>query len=122
MNKFSFSIAAAAACTSFLATAQSSPPKDKLEEMVITSSRVPMPLREVGTSISVITQDEIFEMGFNSLFDILRTQPGVAVSNAGGPGGSSAMRIRGEDGFRTLVLLDGIDISDTASPQAGPRV
>ena len=122
MNKLSFSIAAAAVCTSLFATAQSSPPKDKLEEMVITSSRVPTPLREVGTSISVITQDEIFEMGFNSLFDILRTQPGVAVSNAGGPGGTSAMRIRGEDGFRTLVLLDGIDISDTVSPQAGPRV
>ena len=122
MNKLSLFIAAAAGCTSFLATAQSSPPQDKLEEMVITSSRVAMPLREVGTSISVITQDEISQMGFNSLYEILRTQTGVAVSNAGGPGGASSMRIRGEEGFRTLILLDGIDISDTSSPQTGPRV
>jgi len=122
LNKLSLFIAAAAGCTSLLAAAQSSPPQDKLEEMVITSSRVAMPLREVGTSISVITQNEISQMGFNSLYEILRTQTGVAVSNAGGPGGASSMRIRGEEGFRTLILLDGIDISDTSSPQTGPRV
>lgn len=43
-----------------------------LEEVVVTSSRVPMPLREVGTSISVVTQQEITELGFASLYEIGR--------------------------------------------------
>lgn len=123
MNKISVLTALLlSAATPWQASAQSTASKDKLEEIVITSSRVPMPLREIGTSVSVITQEDITQLGFNSLFDVLRTQPGVAVSNAGGPGGASSLRIRGEEGFRTLMLLDGIDISDTSSPQVGPRV
>ena len=104
------------------ALAQGQAPRDKLEEIIVTSSRVPMPLREIGTSVSVITQEDISQRGFNALQDVLRTQPGIHVSNAGGPGGTSSLRIRGEEGFRTLMLLDGINISDTSSPQTGPRV
>jgi vitamin B12 transporter len=92
-----------------------------LEEIVITSSRVAMPLRETGTSISVVNQDEIEQLGFTSLYDVLRTQPGVSVTNTGGVGSAAALRIRGEEGYRTMVLLDGIDISDTSGPQVSPR-
>ncbi|MDH4039385.1 MAG: TonB-dependent receptor [Gammaproteobacteria bacterium] len=92
-----------------------------LEEVVVTSSRIPMPLREVGTSISVVTQEQITQLGFTSLYDVLRTQPGISVTNTGGAGSAAALRIRGEEGYRTLVLLDGIDISDTSGPQVSPR-
>ena len=93
-----------------------------LEEIVVTSSRVPMPLREVGTAISVIDEEEITRRGFNSLAEILRTQPSVAASNSGGPGKATALRIRGEEGFRTKVLVDGIDITDTSGTQFSPRM
>lgn len=123
MKKFSLLAALAlAAVTPWYAFAQSTSPKDKLEEIIVTSSRVPMPLREIGTSVSVITEQEISQLGFNSLYEILRTQPGVAVSNTGGAGSPTSLKIRGEEGYRTLMLLDGIDISDTSSPQIGPRV
>lgn len=95
---------------------------DKLEELVVTSSRVAMPLRQVGTSVSVITADDIRARGFNSLVDILRNQPSTGVTNTGGAGKLSTLRIRGEEGFRTLVLMDGINISDTSSPQYSPRL
>ncbi len=93
-----------------------------LEEVVVTSSRVPMPLREVGTSVSVLLQDEIEQRGFLSLPDLLRTQPSVGVSNTGGAGKTTSVRIRGEDGFRTMVLLDGIDIADSSGTQVSPRL
>jgi vitamin B12 transporter len=95
---------------------------NKLEEVIVTSSRIAMPLRQVGTSVSVITQQEIVQRGFNSLYDVLRSQPSVAVSNPGGAGNATSLRIRGEEGYRTLILLDGIDISDASAPQVGPRV
>ncbi|MEP0201810.1 MAG: TonB-dependent receptor [Halioglobus sp.] len=93
-----------------------------IEEVIVTSSRISMPVRQVGTSISVVSAAEIQQRGFSSLYEVLRTQPGVAASNAGGPGKASTLRIRGEEGFRTLVLLDGIDISDASSPQVSPRM
>ncbi len=95
---------------------------DRLEEIIITSSRVEMPLRKIGTSVSVVTGQEIRDQGFNSLFDVLRNQPSVSVSNAGGAGKATALRIRGESGYRTLVILDGIDITDTSGTQASPRL
>ncbi len=96
--------------------------KDRMEETIVTSSRVPTPLRQHGTSVSVITQTDIEQLGYNSLFNVLRTQPGVGVSNQGGSGGITSLRIRGEESYRTRFYLDGIDISDTSSPQVSPRV
>ena len=93
-----------------------------LEEVIVSSSRVPMPAREIGTSVSVIEAEQIQALGFTGLQDILRSQPSVAVSNNGGPGKVSSLRIRGEEAFRTRVLVDGIDISDTSAPQFGPRM
>jgi vitamin B12 transporter len=95
---------------------------DKLEEVVVTSSRIEMPLRQIGTSVSVLTGDEITTLGYNSLLQALRTLPSVGVSNNGGAGKVSTLRIRGEDGYRTLVLMDDIDISDTSGPQFSPRL
>jgi vitamin B12 transporter len=94
---------------------------DKLEEIIITSSRVEMPLRKIGTSVSIVTQQNIQDRGYSSLVDVLRNQPAVSVSNTGGAGKATALRIRGEAGYRTLVLLDGIDISDTSGTQTSPR-
>lgn len=95
---------------------------ERLEEVVVTSSRIEMPLRQVGTSLSVINQDEIRALGFVSLSDVLRTQPAIGISNYGGAGKASTLRIRGEEGYRTLVLMDGINISDTTGTQIGPRM
>ena len=92
-----------------------------LEELIVTSSRVPMPLRQVGTSVSVIERAEIEQRGYSSLYEILRSQPAVAASNAGGQGSATSVRIRGEEGYRTTVLIDDIDISDTSGTQVSPR-
>ncbi|GAB3278347.1 TonB-dependent receptor plug domain-containing protein [Parahaliea aestuarii] len=94
----------------------------EMEEVIVTSSRVPMPLRQVGTSVSVVTAEDIQHQGFDSLFDVLRTQPGVAVTNTGGAGQTTSLRIRGEEGFRTRAYIDGIDVSDTSSTQHSPRL
>ena len=96
--------------------------RNKLEEMIVTASRVEVPLRQVGTSVSVVTRQEIQQLGFSSLFDVLRTQPGIGVSNQGGAGSVTSLRIRGEESYRTRYYLDGIDISDTSSPQSSTRV
>ncbi|CAA0101914.1 Vitamin B12 transporter BtuB [Halioglobus japonicus] len=94
---------------------------NKLEETVITSSRVVMPLREVATSISVVTKEDIELRGFSSVAKTLQYEPAISVTSAGGVGSNTEVRIRGERGFRTKVYLDGIDLTDASSPQAGPN-
>jgi vitamin B12 transporter len=93
-----------------------------LEEVIISSSRVPMPLREVGTSVSLLLQKDIVQRGFLTLPELLRTQPSVAASSNGGAGKASSIRIRGEESYRTMVLIDGIDIADPSSTQISPRL
>jgi vitamin B12 transporter len=87
---------------------------------VVTASRIETPLRQVGAAVSVITGENVRLRGYNSMADVLRTQPGIAVSSAGGVGKTTTLRIRGEDGFRTLALIDGVKISDPTAPQVGP--
>ncbi len=118
MNKLFTSTALAVTCTQpFTAVAN-----DKMEEMIITSSRIEMPLRQVATSVSVITSQDIKNLGMNRLADVLTTQPSIGISTNGGPGSTTALRIRGEENLRTLVLIDGMDISDTSGTQVGPRI
>src|SRR5690606_23609218 len=41
---------------------------------------------------------------------------------SGGPGKATNIRIRGEEGFRTLMIFDGMRLSDPSSTQVGPQV
>ena len=91
-------------------------------ETIIVSSNIEMPLREVATSVSVLDEKSIREKGFLMTQDLLRTMPSISITNAGGMGKNSSISIRGEEGFRTLVKIDGIDITDVTGPQALPHI
>ncbi len=118
MEKLATTVVLASACTlsPFLSA------NEKMEETIVTSSRVEMPLRQVATAVSIVTNDDIKNLGLIDLAGVLRTQPSIAISNTGGVGATTTLKIRGEEGFRTLVLIDGIDISDTSGTQTGPNL
>jgi vitamin B12 transporter len=90
------------------------------EEIIVTSSIIPQPRRQVGTAMSVIGFDDMELRGYVGLADVLRTQPGIAVSNLGGPGKRTSVRVRGEESFRTLLLIDGVKALDPSAPQVAP--
>jgi vitamin B12 transporter len=90
------------------------------EEMIVTGTLIPVPKREIGTAVSVIDSQEIELRGYDGLADLLRTQPGVGVTNTGGQGKQTVLRIRGEEGYRTQLIIDGVKAVDPSSPQVGP--
>jgi vitamin B12 transporter len=96
--------------------------ENEIEKMVVVSSRVAMPLREIATSVSLVTQQDIDARGYANLTDVLKTQPSISATNSGGIGSPTALRVRGEEGYRTLVRIDGVDISDPTSTQVGPQL
>lgn len=93
-----------------------------LETLVVVSSRQDMPLREVATSVAVMDEPQIKARGFTSLADVLRAMPSASVTNSGGMGKVSSIRVRGESGYRTLVRVDGIDVTDPTGTQASSQI
>jgi vitamin B12 transporter len=93
-----------------------------IEETVIVASRVADLTHQVGVSVSVLDRADIVSLGYPDLGSLLDTQPGVTVTMDGGFGKAAAVRIRGEEGFRTRIVLDGINIADPSSPQISPRI
>src|SRR5690606_18154709 len=81
-----------------------------------------IPLRQIGTSVAVLNFDDLQARGNVALSDILRQMPAISTSRNGGTGMNTTLRIRGEDAFRTLMLFDGLRLSDPSSPQVGPQL
>src|SRR5262245_10808871 len=90
------------------------------EEIIVTSSMIEQSRRQIGTAVSAIDFDDIELRGYNDLSDILRTQTGIGVPNSGGPGKATAVRIRGEEAFRTTLIIDGVRALDPSAPQVSP--
>ncbi|MDR0780756.1 MAG: TonB-dependent receptor [Pseudomonadales bacterium] len=110
--------ALASTATAFPALAQNS----SIEEVIITANRIPVPLRQVGASVAVLTELDLQAHGNAALTDILRQLPAIGSSGNGGAGKPTSLRIRGEEGFRTLTIFDGIRLSDPSGPQIGPQL
>lgn len=87
----------------------------KLDEMVVSAGRVPVEAEKVGRAFTVITAEEIEKSQTRYVADILRRVPGLAVSRTGTLGGQTQIRIRGSEGNHVLVLIDGVEVSNTAN-------
>ncbi len=87
----------------------------RLDPVVVTATRTVTPLSQVASSVTVITAEEITEKQQPLVVDLLRSVPGVYISRTGGPGGTTSIYIRGTDNKHTLVMVDGVEISDPSS-------
>lgn len=67
----------------------------------------------VGSSVTVVTGEEMRRQQIRHAADALRSLPGVVVSRGGGYAAQTQVRIRGAEANHTLVLIDGIVTNDT---------
>jgi vitamin B12 transporter len=86
-----------------------------LPEIVVTANRTPQALQESGSAISVVTSEDIARSNPTSLVDVLRSVPGLDISENGGPGATSGVRLRGGTTGHTLVMIDGIRVNDPSA-------
>lgn len=92
---------------------------DILPEIVVTATRSPTAISNAGSSISVISGEEITRSSMKDISDVLHSVPGVDVTTAGGPGSVTNVRIRGAESKNTLVLIDGVRVNDAADAGGG---
>lgn len=121
-NRLAAPMAAAAALMAVMPSIAAAQAREArpLERIVVTANLIERPRRQIGAAVSVIPDGEIELRGYHSVADVLRTQPGIGVTNSGGPGKTTTLRIRGEESYRTLLLIDGVKAVDPSAPQVAP--
>ena len=98
--------------------AQSTEPDDP-DLLVVIGSRLNQTEAEIGSSVSIITADDIDLMGYDFALDAIASAPGVTINQNGSFGGTATVRIRGAASEQTLVLIDGVPVNDPTSPGGG---
>jgi vitamin B12 transporter len=86
------------------------------ESIVVSATRLPTPVDEVASSVTLITAADIEAQQQRTLPEVLEDVPGLNIVQTGGVGGQTSIFMRGTNSNQTKVLLDGIDISDPSTP------
>ena len=87
----------------------------KLTPVVVTATRIPQPISEIGTTITVVEDPQIQEQKIQQVANVLRQVPGVQVTQSGSPGAVTDVSIRGATPSQTLVLVDGVEVNAGAT-------
>lgn len=82
------------------------------QSVFVTASGSPQQMGEISKAVSVISAEEIQSRNEYSLSETIQTAPGLFVTNSGGPGQNTNIRIRGLRPDATSILVDGIRFRD----------
>ena len=101
---------AVALVTSATAVAQEPPPAQAtlMNQVTVTATRTERALDDVASSVSVVTAEDIEQNLVTDIADLVRYEPGVTVTNDSRTG-SGSFNIRGMDGNRVKITVDGVD-------------
>jgi len=87
----------------------------KTSNVFVTATRTPISKKNVIADITIISEEEIKLAGSSSLPELLQRQPGIEISNNGGPGKVSTLFLRGASSTHSVILLDGIRIDSATA-------
>ncbi|RZJ93864.1 MAG: TonB-dependent hemoglobin/transferrin/lactoferrin family receptor, partial [Novosphingobium sp.] len=90
--------------------------------MVVSATRTPVKIEDVPATISIKTDEQIADEMVSDIKDLVRFEPGVSVRQAPsrfgaaqgvtGRDGAASFNIRGLDGNRVLMLVDGVRVPE----------
>jgi len=90
--------------------------KTTLSEIVVTATKTETPYYALGSSVSIISSEEIAKQHLQTVIEVLREIPGLTIIQQGGPGKLANVFIRGSNPNHTLVIIDGVVVNDASSP------
>ncbi len=86
-----------------------------LDSILVTAGRTPVEKEKSGRAFTVITGEDLAERNVRQVSDALRAVPGFSVSQLGATGGQTQIRVRGAEANHLLVMIDGIEVSETST-------
>lgn len=99
------------------ALARESTRDDRLT-ILITASRFAETVDETLAPVTVITRREIEEKQAGTVEEVLRSVPGITLTNSGGVGKQTSLFLRGTESKHVLVLIDGVKTGSATSGTA----
>jgi vitamin B12 transporter len=87
----------------------------KVEEVVVTASRLEEPLAETTSDVIVIKKEDIEKTSAEFVMDTLRRIPDLNVTQNGGKGKTASLLLRGASSNQTLVMIDGVKVKSTTT-------
>ncbi|ROT94222.1 TonB-dependent receptor [Altererythrobacter sp. FM1] len=117
MSKYLFLLSCAAVASPALA-AEDAYQADPTT-ITVTASGTGSNVVDTGQPVTVIGADEIDSIQGADIARVLERAPGVTISRNGAPGSVTSVWVRGASAEQLLVLVDGVRVSDPASPGGG---
>lgn len=102
-----------AAICACLSPAHAADETTRLDAIQVTATRIEKPIDEALASVTVLDRADIEASQAPDLIDLLGRQAGIDVARTGGPGGGSALFLRGGNSNHALILVDGIRVNST---------
>ncbi|NHO33498.1 TonB-dependent receptor plug domain-containing protein [Acetobacter fallax] len=94
-----------------------SPVNPGFPELVsVSAARRPTSADEIGTAMTIITEQQIQTQQRRGLSEILARQVGMNVVQSGGPGATTSIFMRGSNSNEVKVRIDGMDVNDGSTP------
>ena len=87
-------------------------PTQKLQEVILSSNRLEIPLRQNSKTVQILTADQIRQSGVIHVVDLLQQIAGVDIKRRGAGATQADRNIRGGTFDQTLLLIDGIKLDD----------
>lgn len=94
------------------AAAEDTSTPTELDTVVVVGSRAAEPLQQVVGSVSAIERDELERAGVANTADLARMIPGLAVPTDAARFGRLGFNLRGLDGNRVSIQIDGVPLPD----------
>lgn len=85
-------------------------------EVVVTANRIKTSLKEVASSVTIITREQLAKTGKSRILEALEEALGLSTAQSGPPGSQATVFIRGANAEHTLVMIDGTEVNDPITP------
>ena len=108
----------AALCAGLAAAPAAAQDVFTLDELVFSASLTDVERDRTGVTAQVISEEQLRDAGNIQLSSFLARQPGISVTQNGGLGGSTTVRLRGAGPQFTAVYIDGILVNDPTATNA----
>jgi vitamin B12 transporter len=86
------------------------------DAILVTATRAPIAIDRVASAVTVLDKTAIDAAQDIGVTELLLRTPGLSMSRNGGYGTDTTLRLRGAEGDQTVIVLDGVKLSDPSAP------
>ena len=88
---------------------------EEIQEIVVTATRTETPVSQLPDSVTIISREQMVQQKARTVFETLRSVPGLTIRKSGGIGRLTNVTIRGSSPKQVLVMIDGVQVNSSTT-------